>query len=260
MWKPTQQEALWFHGGNLAPVAALLAVPGAAAQGAGGGHPDAGLRPAGGAPPELVAAPPARDLRQNGNEPRAERVAEPIDRCQAPQREWTTSDRGREPSPAWGCAVRHWGLTPKTAELGSDPEKAFSGDRPGARDTRGRRADRAICALCACSDTDNAPSVRRFLSDQSQTNRPCETRDVPGGRYDRAFVPLQEDAFVDSVIAWYRVSARDLPWRGTRDPYAILVSEIMLQQTQVSRVVERYTSGSRAGRPPPRSPLRRPAR
>lgn len=38
--------------------------------------------------------------------------------------------------------------------------------------------------------------------------------------------------------AWYRRHARDLPWRRTRDPYAILVSELMLQQTQVSRVLE----------------------
>jgi A/G-specific adenine glycosylase len=40
--------------------------------------------------------------------------------------------------------------------------------------------------------------------------------------------------------AWYRSSARDLPWRRTRDPYRILVSELMLQQTQVSRVVPKY--------------------
>ncbi len=40
--------------------------------------------------------------------------------------------------------------------------------------------------------------------------------------------------------AWFRENGRDLPWRHTRDPYAILVSEVMLQQTQVSRVVPRY--------------------
>lgn len=40
--------------------------------------------------------------------------------------------------------------------------------------------------------------------------------------------------------AWYRRNARDLPWRRTRDPYCILVSELMLQQTQVSRVVPKY--------------------
>ncbi len=42
------------------------------------------------------------------------------------------------------------------------------------------------------------------------------------------------------LLAWYRANGRDLPWRRTRDPYAILVSEVMLQQTQVDRVVPRY--------------------
>ena len=44
----------------------------------------------------------------------------------------------------------------------------------------------------------------------------------------------------DAVLEWYAREARDLPWRRTRDPYAILVSEVMLQQTQVARVVGRY--------------------
>jgi A/G-specific adenine glycosylase len=43
------------------------------------------------------------------------------------------------------------------------------------------------------------------------------------------------------LLAWFRENGRDLPWRRTRDPYAILVSEVMLQQTQVERVVPRYT-------------------
>ena len=42
------------------------------------------------------------------------------------------------------------------------------------------------------------------------------------------------------LLDWFSESARDLPWRHTRDPYAILVSEVMLQQTQVARVVPRY--------------------
>jgi A/G-specific adenine glycosylase len=41
---------------------------------------------------------------------------------------------------------------------------------------------------------------------------------------------------------WYAANGRDLPWRETRDPYAILVSEVMLQQTQVDRVVPRYVA------------------
>ena len=43
-----------------------------------------------------------------------------------------------------------------------------------------------------------------------------------------------------ALLRWYRAVERDLPWRRTRDPYAILVSEVMLQQTQVARVVPRY--------------------
>ena len=42
------------------------------------------------------------------------------------------------------------------------------------------------------------------------------------------------------LLAWYRVHGRDLPWRRTRDPYRVLVSEVMLQQTQVDRVLPFY--------------------
>jgi A/G-specific adenine glycosylase len=61
----------------------------------------------------------------------------------------------------------------------------------------------------------------------------------------------------DALLEWYAREARDLPWRRTRDPYAVLVSEVMLQQTQVARVVPRYlawlerwpTAGALAGAP-----------
>ena len=43
-----------------------------------------------------------------------------------------------------------------------------------------------------------------------------------------------------SLVSWYEANARDLPWRRTSDPYSILVSEVMLQQTRVETVVERY--------------------
>ena len=45
-----------------------------------------------------------------------------------------------------------------------------------------------------------------------------------------------------ALLAWFADHGRDLPWRRTRDPYAILVSEVMLQQTQVERVVPRYVA------------------
>ncbi len=47
-------------------------------------------------------------------------------------------------------------------------------------------------------------------------------------------------AFVRRLLAWYRINKRDLPWRRTADPYRILVSEVMLQQTQVDRVIPKY--------------------
>ncbi|MGE4089598.1 MAG: A/G-specific adenine glycosylase [Candidatus Binatia bacterium] len=47
-------------------------------------------------------------------------------------------------------------------------------------------------------------------------------------------------AFQHRLITWYEKHGRDLPWRRTRDPYAILVSEVMLQQTQVQRAILYY--------------------
>src|SRR5258706_7583530 len=46
--------------------------------------------------------------------------------------------------------------------------------------------------------------------------------------------------FRQRLLTWYRRHGRDLPWRKTADPYHILVSEIMLQQTQVDRVLPKY--------------------
>src|SRR4029078_12594810 len=53
---------------------------------------------------------------------------------------------------------------------------------------------------------------------------------------------MQADAFSDAVLAWWREHGRDLPWRRTRDPYALLVAEGMLQQTRLARVVDRWTA------------------
>ena len=51
---------------------------------------------------------------------------------------------------------------------------------------------------------------------------------------------MSHEPLQDAVLAWYDEHGRDLPWRRTRDPYAILVSEVMAQQTQIARVLERY--------------------
>src|SRR6266516_4629382 len=73
-------------------------------------------------------------------------------------------------------------------------------------------------------------------------------RSGEGGRNPRSSFPLSAmrrggqgvRSFRRRLLAWYARAARDLPWRRTRDPYRVLVSEFMLQQTQVSRVAEYY--------------------
>jgi A/G-specific adenine glycosylase len=65
----------------------------------------------------------------------------------------------------------------------------------------------------------------------------------PGGRAGTVLVvppPARLRALRAKILSWYAANGRDLPWRRTTDPYAILVSEIMLQQTQVSRVLPKY--------------------
>src|SRR5580693_4490927 len=51
---------------------------------------------------------------------------------------------------------------------------------------------------------------------------------------------VDPDDFRERLMAWYRTQARDLPWRGSNDPYHIWVSEIMLQQTRVAAVIDHY--------------------
>jgi len=53
-------------------------------------------------------------------------------------------------------------------------------------------------------------------------------------------LPAKRRWFRRRLLDWYRRNGRDLPWRRTRDPYSILVSEVMLQQTQVDRVLPKY--------------------
>lgn len=62
---------------------------------------------------------------------------------------------------------------------------------------------------------------------------PTNRSQFPEDSYD---IPSLQAA----LLAWFAQHARDLPWRRTRDPYHVLVSEVMLQQTQVDRVLPRY--------------------
>src|SRR5688572_19721851 len=52
--------------------------------------------------------------------------------------------------------------------------------------------------------------------------------------------PSTRQRFRRNLLSWYRANGRSLPWRTTSDPYHILVSEVMLQQTQVDRVLPKY--------------------
>jgi A/G-specific adenine glycosylase len=69
---------------------------------------------------------------------------------------------------------------------------------------------------------------------------------MPGALGDRHFLmqpltkPADWTAFRSALLAWFIKQKRDLPWRRTRDPYAIWVSEIMLQQTRVAAVIPYY--------------------
>src|SRR5438309_1077947 len=87
-------------------------------------------------------------------------------------------------------------------------------------------------------------TIRRSARRQIVRAR-CKAR--PVGLYEMASkrtlpIPAPPDRrrFRHRLLTWYRRHGRDLPWRRTSDPYHILVSEIMLQQTQVDRVVPKY--------------------
>lgn len=58
--------------------------------------------------------------------------------------------------------------------------------------------------------------------------------------HDLPVNPKLKRQFQRRLLKWYREYGRDLPWRRTTDPYKILVSEVMLQQTQVDRVIPKY--------------------
>jgi A/G-specific adenine glycosylase len=70
------------------------------------------------------------------------------------------------------------------------------------------------------------------MTNKPRGRRPAATLSLP--------LPADRRRFRHRLLTWYRRHGRDLPWRNTNDPYHILVSEIMLQQTQVDRVLPKY--------------------
>src|SRR4029453_16193653 len=90
-----------------------------------------------------------------------------------------------------------------------------------------RRATSRQCRPYACR-------FSRF-ADYTTLMSKASTKDslpIPGS--------VERPRFRQRLLNWYRRHGRDLPWRKTSDPYHILVSEIMLQQTQVDRVLPKY--------------------
>ena len=67
-----------------------------------------------------------------------------------------------------------------------------------------------------------------------------DTRTTDASPEQAPLLPFTPEAFVARLQPWYKANARTLPWRGVRDPYATWLSEIMLQQTRVAVVVDRY--------------------
>src|SRR5438128_3517949 len=70
--------------------------------------------------------------------------------------------------------------------------------------------------------------------------RGTSLREPAGGAMVPAIGTGRRRSFQRRVLAWYAAHGRDLPWRRTRDPYAILVSEVLSHQTQITRVVPGY--------------------
>ena len=129
-----------------------------------------------------------------------------------------------------------WIVSSSAREIGIDCRRARP--RPGRRSARRprrrrRRADRPSTPACC----------------RTATSRPCRRSWCRSARvklYGRAMPTSsaadsgRPPAVPPRLLAWYRAHGRDLPWRQTSDPYHILVSEMMLQQTQVDRVLPKY--------------------
>ncbi|HKO20005.1 MAG TPA: A/G-specific adenine glycosylase [Acidobacteriaceae bacterium] len=77
-------------------------------------------------------------------------------------------------------------------------------------------------------------------SEESVVASAAGTKPRAGRKAQTDAQDLAPEPFRQKLMEWYRLHARDLPWRGTTDPYEIWVSEIMLQQTRVAAVIEHY--------------------
>src|SRR5215217_38491 len=87
-----------------------------------------------------------------------------------------------------------------------------------------------------------SPAAVAVRAGRSPFNAPPHQPPLPSaGRPPAHAAGLESAAMAaEALLEWYEEVRRPLPWRFTRDPWAILVSEVMLQQTQAARVVPHY--------------------
>ena len=107
--------------------------------------------------------------------------------------------------------------------IGLSANSAAASTRRGSGVLAGLRAGRSRPAVSTRDQTTPATAVATAMQSPAEMQQARLAR-IRGG-----------------LLGWFKEHARDLPWRRTRDPYAILVSEVMLQQTQVDRVLPYYT-------------------
>ena len=120
-------------------------------------------------------------------------------------------------------------LREEGGQLGAPPDRQTKSRAEPRRDRRGE------------ADTPDrfkiGPMDRRRRAARARKRRGAETAE----RAMKALAPREIEEFRETILAHYRAHGRrDLPWRKTKDPYRILVSELMLQQTQVARVAGKY--------------------
>ena len=127
-------------------------------------------------------------------------------------------------------------LTPREETLGLYPRAAV---RLGGRVARGR----GFLGRVSRPEGPGADRAARALRRPRRAAAGVDPRAlVHGARRagDALRGQVRDHMDVDALLTWYERVRRPLPWRATRDPYALLVSEVMLQQTQALRVVPYY--------------------
>lgn len=125
------------------------------------------------------------------------------------------------------------------AETGS-AERKRAGGRPAEPErTRERPAEREQAGDRPAAGNPMAEDQRSSKDHRSSENHPSVDDSVEATAVTGHELPR---TLVADMLDWYHEMGRDLPWRRTRDPYPILVSEIMLQQTRVETVLGRYES------------------